>query len=219
MWIIASLLVVVLGVLAYFFWKSKQTDAPPPRSSKTGKPSVAPGKPAAGGNDNWLVAESGELQGKSYHIGKRAITIGRGTQCFVQLRSENASRQHAQIRSTPEGLQLTDMRSANGTFVNGKRIKTHILAEGDKIKIEQEVLVYHLKGTFGKDDGLGRKYAGPTAAAETAYSEGLTADNFVAEMLERTKGNVAEAAKAMGMSEAEYRAVMKSKGFDHLEKK
>lgn len=111
------------------------------------------------------------------------------------------------------------MRSANGTFVNGKRVKTHLLKEGDNIKIEQDVLVFHEKGTFAKDEGLGRKYAGPTAGAETAYSEGLTADNFAQEMLERTKGNVLEAAKAMGMSEAEYRGVMKSKGFEHLEKK
>ena len=46
-----------------------------------------------------------------------------------------ASRYHAQLTPTPVGAQIRDLDSINGTFVNGIRVGSAILAEGDVVTI------------------------------------------------------------------------------------
>ncbi len=51
-----------------------------------------------------------------------AALVGRTAECALQLASESVSRQHAKLRATDLGIEVTDLGSANGTLLNGIRI-------------------------------------------------------------------------------------------------
>jgi len=63
------------------------------------------------------------------------IVIGRESADIV-VPDDTASRRHAAVRPTAEGLELVDLGSSNGTFVNGRRIEgPHLLSDGDEIAV------------------------------------------------------------------------------------
>ncbi|MBS9534076.1 ATP-binding cassette domain-containing protein [Mycobacterium sp. M1] len=64
-----------------------------------------------------------------------ALTIGRATDNDIVISDVLASRQHAMLIQTPLGTEIRDSRSINGTFVNGVRIGSAILTEGDIVTI------------------------------------------------------------------------------------
>ncbi|MGI6590007.1 MAG: FhaA domain-containing protein [Eggerthellaceae bacterium] len=63
-------------------------------------------------------------------------TMGRGADADIAVSDINASRMHAQIQAQPDGSWLiSDLDSTNGTKVNGQRVASQILQEGDRITI------------------------------------------------------------------------------------
>lgn len=68
-------------------------------------------------------------------------TIGRATNNDIVVAEVLASRQHATLRPTPLGTEIRD-RSINGTFVNGTRVGSAILTEGDVVTIGNVDLVF-----------------------------------------------------------------------------
>ena len=66
----------------------------------------------------------------------RDITIGRSAKCDVELLNETISRRHAAIKRCEDGvISLTDLDSANGTTVNGNKVRGPVmLCDGDEIK-------------------------------------------------------------------------------------
>ena len=62
--------------------------------------------------------------------------IGRSPYCSIVINDGLVSRQHAAIRVTREGMQIEDLGSRNGTFVNRQRVSgTQVLSPGDRIEI------------------------------------------------------------------------------------
>ncbi|MBU1361509.1 MAG: FHA domain-containing protein [Gammaproteobacteria bacterium] len=61
--------------------------------------------------------------------------IGRGPANDVVLDTQQASRVHALITVELEMVTITDRGSHNGTFVNGARIDSQMLVNGDTIRI------------------------------------------------------------------------------------
>jgi hypothetical protein len=57
-----------------------------------------------------------------FHIPMGVTTIGRGEQRDLQIFDVKVSRLHAELHATPENLDLVDLNSTNGTFVNGERL-------------------------------------------------------------------------------------------------
>ncbi|EID15215.1 hypothetical protein MXEN_07986 [Mycobacterium xenopi RIVM700367] len=68
-------------------------------------------------------------------------TIGRADDNDIVIPDVLASRHHATLVPTPLGTEIRD-RSINGTFVNGTRIGSAILAEGDVVTIGNVDLVF-----------------------------------------------------------------------------
>jgi pSer/pThr/pTyr-binding forkhead associated (FHA) protein/subtilisin family serine protease len=66
-------------------------------------------------------------------------TLGRSRDSDVVIADERASRQHAiiELRAIPQGQEwvISDLSSANGTFVNGERVRARVLRRGDEICI------------------------------------------------------------------------------------
>jgi ABC-type multidrug transport system ATPase subunit len=65
----------------------------------------------------------------------KATTIGRGPDNDVVLPDVLASGHHATLVPTPEGVHIQDADSANGTFVNGERVKDAALEDEDVVTI------------------------------------------------------------------------------------
>jgi pSer/pThr/pTyr-binding forkhead associated (FHA) protein/tetratricopeptide (TPR) repeat protein len=63
------------------------------------------------------------------------LSMGRQSTNEIQLPEELASRQHARVIPSGRSFIIEDLRSANGTFVNGQRIQRRVLANGDLIRI------------------------------------------------------------------------------------
>jgi pSer/pThr/pTyr-binding forkhead associated (FHA) protein len=62
-------------------------------------------------------------------------TIGRSTGAEFMLDAPLVSRLHCQLSATNEAIQVKDLDSTNGTFVNGKRITSATLRAGDVLKV------------------------------------------------------------------------------------
>ena len=81
-----------------------------------------------------LIHLQGPMKGQIQEFSENTITIGRQNDCSVQFPKDmtTISRLHAQIERDGNRFKLTD-KSANGTFVNGKKISVSYLKDGDVI--------------------------------------------------------------------------------------
>jgi EmrB/QacA subfamily drug resistance transporter len=96
---------------------------PPP--SALGAPAIAP--PV-------LIAQTGPLTGRRFHV-DGDLLIGRGP-ANVRVDDLEVSRRHAIIRPVDGAVEIADLGSVNGTFVNGERIDgPRRLADGDVIRV------------------------------------------------------------------------------------
>ena len=71
-------------------------------------------------------------------------TVGRAAAADFQLDAALVSRVHCRITAAPETLNVQDLASTNGTFVNGERIGTGQLADGDRLRIGRVELTVEL---------------------------------------------------------------------------
>ena len=69
------------------------------------------------------------------------VVIGRDPGCDIVLSDAKCSRRHAVVEDLPEGLVVRDSGSANGTYVNGKRIEQSRLEPGDRLTVGRIDLV------------------------------------------------------------------------------
>jgi DNA-binding NtrC family response regulator len=62
--------------------------------------------------------------GSSSHVlpPKGELRIGRAPECDVRLEDETLSRQHASLKLGSGGIEIVDLGSANGTFVDNRRL-------------------------------------------------------------------------------------------------
>ena len=67
--------------------------------------------------------------------------LGRGSDCPIPLADSNVSRHHAELRFNGSAWVITDLNSANGTFVNGSPVSTLELKHMDTIQLGGVVLV------------------------------------------------------------------------------
>jgi hypothetical protein len=68
--------------------------------------------------------------------------IGRSSDNDIVIPDVLASRHHATLIPTPGGTEIVDNRSINGTFVNGTRVDTALLSDGDVVTIGNVDLVF-----------------------------------------------------------------------------
>lgn len=71
-----------------------------------------------------------------------SITIGRKPDNDICLDDATVSGHHAQINAFSQPMYIEDLCSTNGTYVNGERVKEHVLTRGDVIMIGKHKLVY-----------------------------------------------------------------------------
>ena len=89
-----------------------------------------------------LFVIQGYDQGNRFALDDETATIGRDASNKIRLRDAEVSRRHAEIRREVDGRTLVDLESSNGVYVNGRRIKTRRLLNGDQIQIGKTLLLF-----------------------------------------------------------------------------
>jgi len=64
------------------------------------------------------------------------VVIGRAPECDISVPADEMSRRHAMVKPTPDGLQVEDLGSSNGTYINNKRVQTGFLGPGDELRLD-----------------------------------------------------------------------------------
>lgn len=94
--------------------------------------------------EGWLVvAAGGGLQPGTRFDAFGGVSIGRSSEADIRIKDRYASSIHARVFPVAGGFILEDMRSTNGTTLNGRRIEGEVVLEhGDRIGIGDTELVF-----------------------------------------------------------------------------
>jgi pSer/pThr/pTyr-binding forkhead associated (FHA) protein len=92
----------------------------------------------------WILRTiADEIPEKTFRILPGGVrTLGRATGADFILDAPLVSRVHCRLTALPTGeLEVKDLDSTNGTFVNGQRVETARLSPGDRLGIGRVELV------------------------------------------------------------------------------
>ena len=95
-----------------------------------------------------VVVRSADLdQGQDFELDSAQLTIGRGGQNDVALRSDDyASARHARFEPRQDGVWVQDLGSTNGTYLNGARLdRPRRLTHGDVVRVGETDLRYEVQ--------------------------------------------------------------------------
>ncbi len=108
-------------------------------SSEAAATSRGPGRP-------FLIVIRGGNAGEMHALLQEESILGRARSSTIRFEDDGVSRRHARVVSAKGEVDIEDLASVNGTFVNGKRLSGRCrLADGDKIGLGPVTI---LKFTF-----------------------------------------------------------------------
>src|SRR6266511_2985449 len=81
-----------------------------------------------------------------YPLNRSEVLIGRSEQSDIALADPGVSRNHARIIREGDDFIVEDLRSTNGTEVNGQPIRRRRLADGDVVKLANSTLQFRREG-------------------------------------------------------------------------
>jgi len=91
-----------------------------------------------------LIAHSGPNAGARFLLDSDTTTAGRHPDADIFLDDVTVSRKHVQFVRTPEGFEVVDTGSLNGTYVNQDRVDNVLLKNGSEVQIGKFRLTYYL---------------------------------------------------------------------------
>ena len=108
------------------------------------------------GLETWpkLILASPKAKGKLVALVRARALIGREAGNDLVLDSRLVSRRHAVVLTDGVLVTLEDLGSRNGTFVNGHRIHSWVLAHRDIIEIGDYILRFHAAGAVTPSTAL-----------------------------------------------------------------
>jgi pSer/pThr/pTyr-binding forkhead associated (FHA) protein len=84
----------------------------------------------------WILRGSDEDGGLMFRlVSGTSRTVGRAPVADFRLEAALVSRVHCRITAQQQTLNVEDLASTNGTFVNDRRIDNGLLANGDRLRI------------------------------------------------------------------------------------
>lgn len=93
-----------------------------------------------------LVLLQGGQPIRVFPLGAGEVSIGRAEQCDVALADPGVSRNHARVVREGDDFIVEDLRSTNGTEVNGQAVRRRRLAHGDVVKLGNSTLQFRREG-------------------------------------------------------------------------
>ncbi len=92
---------------------------------------------------------------RRYEIAQEPITIGRHPDNMVIIRDERSSRFHCVVEPSEAGFDLRDLKSRNGTKLNGEKVKRQPLRNGDTIAIGSTEITFIDPNAPAKEEEAG----------------------------------------------------------------
>ena len=89
-----------------------------------------------------LIGRSEPVSGRVFPLAFGRHLIGRGPDADIHLPEASVSLRHAELELRPDGAQLVNLISTNGTWVNDAEIHATNLASGDSIRVGRIMLEY-----------------------------------------------------------------------------
>ncbi len=105
------------------------------RRRTAGCPLPTPGPTA------WLQVHSPGVQPFNFPVTKALIRLGRGPGNDIQLTDSKVSTHHAEVRIAGGKAIITDLLSANGTWINGERVEQALLRSRDEVTLGDTHLI------------------------------------------------------------------------------
>src|SRR3989338_830523 len=119
---------------------------------------------------------SGNAKGSHYTLGHETLHLGRASDNDIVLDDTKVSRHHAQISYENGFYFISDLSTANGTFVNRKRVLNQQLKNGDVIHIGAHAFRFF---QMGEEQPLSKtKYEGAPPQQETIIPHSPTQKYF-----------------------------------------
>jgi len=119
-----------------------------------------------------LRITAGPSAGRALHVDS-SLVLGRGD-ADVVIDDQEISRRHALIRAGGDWLEIEDLDSLNGTWVNGRRIQSARLGPGDVVKIGNTVVAVEVgRGTPPLPEEAGEPFGQPTGPPPAPLAEGF----------------------------------------------
>jgi pSer/pThr/pTyr-binding forkhead associated (FHA) protein len=82
-----------------------------------------------------LRALSGPLEGREFILSGDRFSVGRDPQSDIIIDQREVSRRHAEIVRMASEYVLTDLKSANGVYINNLKLDRAVLSHGDVFQI------------------------------------------------------------------------------------
>ena len=85
----------------------------------------------------WILQSSGSSSGElTFRLRPGGIkTVGRAPRADFIVDAAMVSRLHCRLEAGDDNLDVIDLSSTNGTYVNGKRVKRARLTSGDRLRV------------------------------------------------------------------------------------
>jgi len=115
----------------------------------------------------WITVDQGRLKGRQYRVEGARVTMGRAEENPVGLFGDTAVQQrHAVIERKGSEYTIRNLAVQDGTFVNGARIETAALHDGDQIRIGGYQMGFHLRQ--GASPSISRAPVSPGSVVVTS---------------------------------------------------
>ena len=83
-----------------------------------------------------LVVLVGEHKGRTIPLPETIVMIGRAPECHIRPRCQWVSRRHCALAVWAGKVRLRDLKSHNGTFLNGQQIEAETpIKDGDQLRV------------------------------------------------------------------------------------
>ncbi|MNZ59742.1 Glycogen accumulation regulator GarA [compost metagenome] len=83
----------------------------------------------------FLQVQSGEALGRKFHVQPGSMSFGRSNKCELCFGDPELSRRHCEFFLKDDVLEVKDLASANGVYVNREKIDTAVLRPGDEVRM------------------------------------------------------------------------------------
>ena len=96
-----------------------------------------------------LIQYSGDALGRRYFLDTPEVTIGRSPTNNIVIADAGVSRKHAKCVCVGDDIELEDLSSRNGTFINDQRIQFRTpIRDGDIVRVGSVLLKYFAHDNF-----------------------------------------------------------------------
>jgi hypothetical protein len=94
-----------------------------------------------------LLIRKGSEAGAEFHLDGEVVSCGRDSANQIVLDDNTVSRKHVEFHRNNGGFGYStlDVGSLNGTYVNGERVKSATLNDGDEVQVGKFMLLYQLR--------------------------------------------------------------------------